>query len=166
METVLYNKIKAKAKELCEDYFELCAAYYCAIATLKTNENIDKISHLENLLKEKNHMDCEHALYKGYTFEKEDLNIEKLNDYEELFEQGLDETVNTKELQESADYCKLKNKIKNVENEIISLFKDNTETIDVLFDTYGSFNFELIRAAFTLGCEYKQFGKIIMDTHI
>ncbi len=93
------------------------------------------------------------------------MNIEKLNEYEEIFEKGLDEIVNTKELQESADYCELESRIRNTENEIISLFKDNTETIGVLFDTYGNLNFEFIKAAFTLGCEYRQFGKLIMDTH-
>lgn len=165
MKTVLFKKIEAKAEEISDDYFELSAVHFRAMSSLKTKESIDKISDLENLLKEKNYADCTHALCKGYFFEKEDLNIEKLNDGEELFEKGLDETINTRELYESADYCELKNKIKNAENEVISLFKDNTETIGVLFDTYGNMNFELIRAAFILGCEYRQFGKLIMDTH-
>ncbi len=165
MKTVLFKKIEAKAEEISDDYFELSADHFCAMSSLKTKESFDKISDLENLLKEKNYVDCTHALCKGYFFEKEDLTIEKLNEYEEIFEKGLDETVNTRELQESADYCELESRIRNTENEIISLFKDNTETIGVLFDTYGNMNFELIRAAFILGCEYRQFGKLIMDTH-
>ncbi len=165
MITVLYNKIIAKAKELCSDYAELRSEYCSAISSLKTNENIIKIFYLESLLKEKNHFECAHAAYKGFILEKEDLNLENLNDYRVLFENGLDETINIKELYQSANYCELENRIKTVEKEIFDLFKDSTETIDALLETYGNFNFELIAAAFTLGCEYKQFGKLIMDTH-
>lgn len=166
MKTVLYNKIKVKSKELCKDYNELRTNYCSEISSLKSNKNIIIIFYLESLLKEKNQIDCAHAVYKGFICEKIDLNINNLNDYEELFINGLDETVHTEELLESSQYCELMNKIRNAEKKIISLFKNNSETIDKLFDIYGNYNFELIRAAYTLGCEYKQFGKIIMDTHI
>lgn len=166
METVLYNKIKAKAKELCDDYNELRCKYCDAISSLKTDENIVKIFYLESLLKEKNHINCSLAVHRGFTFEKKDLNIADLDNYPELFENGLDETVGTKELFASENYCELENKITDAKNEISSIFKEKSDSIDKLFDVYGNVNFELIRAAFTLGCEYKQFGKILMDTHI
>ena len=53
MKTVLFKKIEAKAEEISDDYFELSADHFCAMSSLKTKESFDKISDLENLLKEK-----------------------------------------------------------------------------------------------------------------
>lgn len=49
--------------------------------------------------------------------------------------------------------------------DIISFVKTNFETIDVLLDTYGSFNFELLRTAYTLGCEFKQYSNVIINNN-
>lgn len=165
METVLYERIKEKAKEICNDYNELRNDYCNAISSLKTNMNIVKIFQLENLLKEKNQIECAHAIYKGYILENSKINTENIYNFDVIFEHGLDETIGIKEISASEHYCKIEDDIANVKQEIIALFKNNMESVDVLFDTYGNYNYELLRAAYILGCEYRLFGKLILHIH-
>lgn len=166
MQTVLYHKIIAKTKEICGDYNELRSDYCSAISSLKINENIVKIFHLESLLKEKNHIECAYALKKGFDLEKKDIQIERLNKYEELFEKGFDETIGVKDLYASEQYRKLKSEIDTAWDEVRTSFENDTEAIDKLFEAYSNYNYELVRAAYIIGCEIKQYSKLIRNTHI
>lgn len=166
MQNILHNKIKAKAEEICEDYNELRSDYCLAISSLKTNESIVKVFHLESLLKEKNHIECAYALKKGFDLEKKNIDIERLNEYEELFEKGFDETIGTKDLYASEQYRKLESEIDNAWDEVRNSFENDTETIDKLFEAYSNYNYELVSAAYIIGCEIKQYSKLIMNMHI
>ena len=166
METILYNRIIAKAKTIGGDYNELRSDYCSAICSLKTNENILKVFHWESLLKEKNRIECTYALKKGFDSQKKDVHMEKSNWHYELFENGFDDTTYIRALYESAEYRKLEDEIRTAQDDVFSAFENDTETIDKLCEVYSDYNYELVSAAYIIGFEIKQYCKLVRETHI
>lgn len=138
-----YHEVK-KAFKNSDDYDNLLLEYSIIMSCLITEESITKLIQFEQLQKEKNITEIMYALVKGFNRAPE---TNKLN----LFENGVDETIDFKQLHSTNSFCELQNKIINAQKELTCYFNNNSEVLEKLFEIYSYVNYEFIKIAYILG---------------
>ncbi len=165
MDKSLYDKIKDKLRKTCTDYDEMCNDYYTLISIFKSDKILDEILKFEKIQKELNLFQCEYALKKGYNLNKQNINLERINEYDELFDNGFEETIDIKALYALEGYKNISSKHSIIYKNICKLF-ENKETQAKFDDVYFGFSHDLMIAAYVLGCEIKQYNRLIENIKI
>lgn len=137
-----------------EEYNSIYLNYKIAISQLQTNENIYKIFVFENLLRDKNIVEILYSLQKGYS---RDI----IPDGADLFEKGVEETINLKNLFSEISYRTLHEKINEKKTEILTVFKNQNYAIEKLLETYSTVNYELIKTAYIIGYNAQKNNKAL-----
>lgn len=153
MKTDLYFDVIHRFK-ICDEYESIKDEYDSAISKIKMSPNIFRVFQLEKMLKNKNMDEIRYAIKEGFR--------RKCDDYTDLFEKGVDETINISKLHSSQTFLELSKKINNTKSELMIYFAndandtDHTNILEQLFEIYNNVNYELLKIAYTFGYEFQK----------
>lgn len=154
----MYNKNERKIIALSgclffmsDEFRELKKTYISLKNNIGNELLLNKISEIEMLLKEKIQTEILHSYKSGCEKAKES---KKYFDSEPLIS-GIENNTGLGNLyNNSPEYYRIYNSIKEAENELCICVKFNTElskNIDLLFEVYSDFSYELTKTAFIAG---------------
>ncbi len=120
---------------------ELQKDYSYILSGIKSIDLRNEIKKLEKLMNQKNLFDMLYAYRLGKNYSKDGLNIN-------IYSQPLESIINTNRLYAIDEYYEICQEIKKQENTLYDIEDDCIKSIDLLFEVYSYYNYELIRFTF------------------
>lgn len=137
--------------------------YTIIISRISNALILNKLRELEYILKSKNYSEFFHAYQQGYKCEKDIIG-------DDLFENGVDETIDINSLYTKFDYMCISNKTHNIKKYIIAYFEETNNiamlsNIYKLFEVYNNINYEILKIAYLSGyCISHNMNKFNIDS--
>lgn len=137
--------------------------YTIIISRISNALILNKVRELEYMLKSKYYLEFFHAYQQGYHCDKDIIG----ND---LFENGVDETIDINSLYAEFNYLCVSNKTHNIKRYIIAYFEKTNNigmlsNIYKLFEIYNNINYEILKISYLSGyCISHNMNKFNIDS--
>ena len=120
---------------------ELQKEYSYILSSIKSIDLRNEIKKLEKLMNQKNLFDMLYAYRVGKSYAKVGRNIN-------IYSQPLESIINTNRLYAIDEYYEICQEIKKQKNALYDTDNGYIKSIDLLFEVYSYYNYELIRFTF------------------
>ena len=124
-----------------EECKDLQKEYLYILSRIKSIALRNELKKLERQLNQKNLFDMAYAYRAGKSYAKDGPNIN-------IYDQPLDAIVNTNRLYNIDEYDEICQEIRKQEKALYDMADGYTQSIDLLFEIYSYYNYELIKFTF------------------